>query len=768
MGKTKVLMVEHHAPGSLYTLELGRELKQYCDITVFCKTDVNICEEGMTWIPGFYGGGKGKIGALVSYEKTLLDLGRLIRRGHFEVLHIQSFKNARLEMDLYRKLRKYYGRLIMTVHNVVPHEPMPEDVALYRDFYHVCDLLIVHNETSARMLKEQFQIPDEKIAVIAHGAYQTYAVDASLRDSDPRTHFLLFGRIRPYKGVDILLKAVAALPPDARKKSLFVIRGKQYPQIDGTDYGALVKEYGIEDCVEFSSQRVEDEEIPALMGNTDIGVFPYRNIYGSGSLLMSYTYDVPVIASDIPAFQEETEGGVTGRLFRSEDSESLKEAILDVLTWDESRMSEYKKNIRRLVNEKYSWRVSAQKTADAYRAALAAPMADPQPPVPRPLDAGGRISQAEMHRILLDCADANYEKCFALGHALPGCNGPYHCQDTSVRNTGHWLITYIYLWKTTGQEKYKAIALKFARYLVEKQAKSASGAIECMSGNGADHLNGLIGQAWTIEALVYAYQAFGTEEYLDCAFRIYRSQRFDASSGFWARTEPDGTQLGFDFTVNHQVWFCIAGLLLLSCREDEEIRKQTNLHIRRLEKEYFGIHKSGLIRHFGAMKVPRPAFVKLYIKQYIKYLGLRMGIFDQKKFDICVQEEGYHLFELYGYAMMAQLKKDAFLFSKPAFKKALAYGLDMRALNEKLAISFPKAMNKYAYGYNAPGFELPLAEWAFTGQVDENRLGETLQWQVNLTYNPETHMFDRNTADPETLTARLYELVRYFDACRKE
>ncbi len=203
--------------------------------------------------------------------------------------------------------------------------------------------------------------------------------------------------------------------------------------------------------------------------------------------------------------------------------------------------------------------------------------------------------------------------------------------------------------------------------------------------------------------------------------------------------------------------------MILSCEEDKDIRSQTERHIRRLEKEYFGIHKSGLIKHFGAMKIPRPAFVKLYVKQYIKYLGLRMGIFDQKKFDLCVQEEGYHLFELYGYGMMARLKGDAALFHKPAFKKALSYGLDLHGLNEALAVSFPKAMNRYAYGYNAPGFELPLAEWALTGHVDADRIGEALQWQLDLTYHPETHMFDRNTDDPETLTARLYEYVRYLD-----
>ncbi len=74
-----------------------------------------------------------------------------------------------------------------------------------------------------------------------------------------------------------------------------------------------------------------------------------------------------------------------------------------------------------------------------------------------------------------------------------------------------------------------------------------------MAGSGADHLNGMIGQAWTIEALVYAYQTLGNRAYLDCAKRIYHAQRFDPAAGFWIRTGLDGARLGYDFTVNHQV-----------------------------------------------------------------------------------------------------------------------------------------------------------------------------------------------------------------------
>ncbi|MBR1584268.1 MAG: hypothetical protein IJ662_01855 [Clostridia bacterium] len=366
--------------------------------------------------------------------------------------------------------------------------------------------------------------------------------------------------------------------------------------------------------------------------------------------------------------------------------------------------------------------------------------------------------------LVQSCADAHAPVFAPLGRALPGRNGPYGSPDNPVRNTGHWLIIYAFLWKRTGQESYKALAQRMARYLMAMQESSPSGAIPCMEDGAADRLNGLIGQAWAIEALTYAWRAFENEAYLQCAFRIFRAQRFDESTGLWRRVDVDGTPLSYDFTLNHQVWFCLAGLMLLQCRRDADIQHQVDRHLNRLEKEFFGAHRSGLIRHFGAMKRPRRAFLGLYARQYVKYAGLKTGLFSSRRHDILIQEEGYHLFELYGYAVMASLGRDIPLFRTAKFQKALRYGLgDASALNRRLGADAPESMNPYAYGYNAPGFEAPLIARAFGGAKEEAEAMKLLDTQLRLTFDPEAHAFRRHTADPETLSARLYECVRFLE-----
>ena len=201
-------------------------------------------------------------------------------------------------------------------------------------------------------------------------------------------------------------------------------------------------------------------------------------------------------------------------------------------------------------------------------------------------------------------------------------------------------------------------------------------------------------------------------------------------------------------------------------REDEQIHRETKTHLKRLRKEYFGIHSSGLIRHFGAMKRPRKDFLNLYAKQYVKYAGLRLKVFKPRKVDILIQEEGYHLFELFGYAHIKALKPAYKLFDRKDFQKALAYDSDADTLNRRLGTDSPETMNKYAYGYNSPAFEAPFIDLMFSGSAAEEKVLSLLEKQKELCYNPETRCMERHNADPATLTARLYELVCYCDRCR--
>lgn len=360
-------MIEHFLPDNMYTLELGRELKNYCDLTIFCKKNVKVQENGIKWANRFYPGGKNKVAAVIDYGFSLLNIAKTIRKGNYDIVHVQTFKNIKFEMELYYRLRKYVKKFVYTVHNVLPHETNPKDRELYRKFYEFCDELIVHNDSSLKCLMESFAVPREKISVIAHGTYQTQIFPPKRKDDSLRTNFLQFGFIRKYKGIDVLLEAIALIEPDKRKHLHFTIAGKQYLKLDDTDYKARIRSLGIEDCVSFLQGHIPDEKLPKLLGDADFMLFPYHNIYGSGALLMAYSYEKPVIASDIPTFREETDHGRTGFLFESENPQALAKAILEAAGCSSSQMEEYQSAIHELKSEKYNWKKSAAKLVKVYQ-----------------------------------------------------------------------------------------------------------------------------------------------------------------------------------------------------------------------------------------------------------------------------------------------------------------------------------------------------------------------------------------------------------------
>ena len=362
----KILMIEHFYPESSYTMELGRELGKLADLTVFCRQGSVPETAGIRWMNKLYSGGRGKAAGLPLYVKGLLSLRTELGRG-YDAVHVQSFKDARWEIPLYLNCRKRFGILAHTVHNLLPHEASASDRELYTRFYRQCDLLIVHNEWCRQELCRTFFLQEKKIRVLPHGAYNLVSRAPGKQAEDGRTHFLQFGLIRRYKGVDILLHALALLSPEDRKRLRVTVAGNQFAGLDTTDYPALARELGVEDCVEFRFGHIQDEDLPELFGAADACLFPYREIYGSGALLMAYTYGRPVIASDIPVFREETDEGKTGLLFAGGDPQDLARKLLEAMNWTEEEKTERRLLIEALVRDKYSWARSAKGLYEAYR-----------------------------------------------------------------------------------------------------------------------------------------------------------------------------------------------------------------------------------------------------------------------------------------------------------------------------------------------------------------------------------------------------------------
>ncbi len=108
-----------------------------------------------------------------------------------------------------------------------------------------------------------------------------------------------------------------------------------------------------------------------------------------------------------------------------------------------------------------------------------------------------------------------------------------------------------------------------------------------------DFSNGLIGQAWVIEALDYAARKLGDDRLVKLAEDVFLRHPFDERKGRWQVVNVDGSYDPVDMTFNHQLWFAAAGSFL---KENSRIRQQVRRFMDTLDTN-LEIYDNGLIVH---------------------------------------------------------------------------------------------------------------------------------------------------------------------------
>ena len=354
--------------------------------------------------------------------------------------------------------------------------------------------------------------------------------------------------------------------------------------------------------------------------------------------------------------------------------------------------------------------------------------------------------------------------------AIPaGNNGPYYNTETNVRNMAHYCVSLAELYKRTKDAKYKDALRLLSEAVYASPHYLGDGIYRCRISEKTDEVNGTIGPAWIMEGLIYAGMVLKDEKYIDRAAEIINALPFNEAFGLWQRKNTDGRVMTLDTTFNHQLWLAAMGALLIRVHPDEELKKRLQRFTNRLPAN-ITIRKNGRIGHFtlndqnGLLGYPGKLCrdLKSDINEALK------------KPSFAYKETGYHSFNLYGFAI---LKENADweipFFDSKEFKKSIDYiyspayygqlskadrKLDCTRVSSKLSAGF----NVFSYSYNAPAFELPYILKCFRpGDTrNESLLTDFAKMQLQLTYDPDTESFSKNTDDPVTLTCRIYEYLR--------
>lgn len=345
--------------------------------------------------------------------------------------------------------------------------------------------------------------------------------------------------------------------------------------------------------------------------------------------------------------------------------------------------------------------------------------------------------------ILIEVARHWVKKQDEFGGMPAGHNGLYYDKETPVRNTSHWLITFLKVYEVTKENQFLIAAENCAKFLISDRARPSGKSFIHRLNDKKDKCNGVMGQAWSIEALCEMYLFSKDHKYIEVAKDVFRLHTKNRQLRIWNRIEPDGKELGPDFTFNHQLWFAVCGHILGLLTNDEEILHETNEFLLSLPF-FMGLRKEGLICHHL-----EPVTFAQKLKRV--YHNVRRN----KNVRNIPKEIGYHSFNLYAFALLKKFAPEHPIFKMDILKKAIDY-----SLQESYITSLEE--NIYAYPYNAPGFELPVIWKEFVPNMTGEYSQVVYQKQISKTYSKEDLSFSRGNEDSATLTARIYELTRYF------
>lgn len=247
---------------------------------------------------------------------TWLSEGRHLRRyDRVVVAHVTP-----VQVPVHLVLAALAGRrrTVVVCHNVLPHERFWWDRPLVCGLLRSASVVVVHSSEQAATARE-LGTP----CVVTASLPVFHPTDFVRRDEQAVVHrrVLFFGLVRHYKGLDVLLRALALGPSDLRLR----VAGEFWD--DEQPYRDLVRELGLADRVELRTGYVPAAVVPSLFADVDALVLPYRSATGSQGPWTAFEFGVPAVVTDVDALAGAVRPGTDGLVVPVDDVPALALAL---------------------------------------------------------------------------------------------------------------------------------------------------------------------------------------------------------------------------------------------------------------------------------------------------------------------------------------------------------------------------------------------------------------------------------------------------------
>jgi D-inositol-3-phosphate glycosyltransferase len=286
----------------------------------------------------------------------------------FNWLRVGRFiKNEKPDFILFRYWLPFFGpclgtiarlvksktRVLALTDNIIPHEKRFGDKPFTKYFVKSCHGFIAMSKT---VLNDISKFSDTKNkAYSPHPMYETYGPIVSMKEAREKLNLdtndkliLFFGLIRHYKGLDILLEAMA--DPKIKKQDLkLLIAGEFYE--DKQPYLELIQKHNLQNQVILHDKFIANEDVRYYFCASNLVAQTYRNATNSGVTMVGYYYQKPMLVTNVGGLAEIVPNEKCGYVVEN-SVPVISEKIIDYFS--KNKEAEFTQNVI-LEKKKYEW-----------------------------------------------------------------------------------------------------------------------------------------------------------------------------------------------------------------------------------------------------------------------------------------------------------------------------------------------------------------------------------------------------------------------------
>lgn len=296
-----------------------------------------------------------------------LSVGRKIRKEKPDLIIIRywlPFMGPALGTIARRAKKNGHTKVISLVDNAIPHEKRFGDKMFSNYFLKSCHAFLAMSQSVIKDL-QQFNV-SRLTTFSEHPLYTSFGEPQDKKESrkklglDPDGKYMLFfGLIRRYKGLDLLLEAMA----DERVKKSgirLIVAGEYYE--DKTYYDEIISRLKLGDQVVLHTKFIPDEDVKWYFSACDIVTQTYHSATQSGVTKIAIQFEKPSLVTNVGGLGEIVEHGKAGYVI-APDKKVIADHIIDY--YSNHRETEFVNRVRE-DKKLYGWDVIVKAFENLY------------------------------------------------------------------------------------------------------------------------------------------------------------------------------------------------------------------------------------------------------------------------------------------------------------------------------------------------------------------------------------------------------------------